>query len=129
MTVSPPPVRRLWPRFVVLALPAAGGLLTGPQVYACLSTPQTFYGTASPAGRVAPTMLALLERVPQVVPPSQRDRFQTLLVSVDPACNMVPKLREYVRFFSPRASTSRGSGIRPPPGAWPSRTPTSKAYR
>ena len=138
MTVSPPPARRPWP-WSLLALLAVGWLTTVVLVTRLTSPPQDFYGTAYPAGRVAPplvgtgedgrplalgalkgravvvffgflhcpnicpTTLASLERVRQALPPGQRDRVQTLLVSVDPARDTVPKLREYVRFFSPSA--------------------------
>lgn len=139
MTVSLAAVRRPWPRSLLLALLAVGGLLAAALAFARLSNPQDFYGTAYPAGHVAPalsgtgedgrplalgalkggavavffgflqcpnicpTTLASLERVRQALPPGQQGRFQTLLVSVDPARDTVPKLREYVRFFSPSA--------------------------
>ncbi|WP_412026446.1 SCO family protein [Deinococcus yunweiensis] len=139
MTASPAAVRRPWPWSLLFALLAVGGLPAATLVYARVNNPQDFYGTAYPAGRVAPplvgtgedgrplalgalkgravvvffgflqcpnicpTTLASLERVRQALPPGQRDRVQTLLVSVDPTRDTVPKLREYVRFFSPSA--------------------------
>ncbi|MFC3832991.1 MULTISPECIES: SCO family protein [Deinococcus] len=138
MTDLPHPAPRSWPRSLLLVLVGVGGLVA-TLLFARLNTPQEFYGTAYPAGRVAPTLsgtgedgrplalgalkgsavavffgflqcpaicpttLASLERVRQALPPGQRDRFQTLLVSVDPARDTVPKLRGYVRFFSPSA--------------------------
>lgn len=147
MTVSPAPVRRPWPWSLLLAVLAVGGLLLSALIYARLSNPQDVYGTAYPAGRVAPTLsgtgedgrplalgalkgnavavffgflhcpnicpttLASLERVRQLLPAGQRDRFQTLLVSVDPARDTAREMREYVRFFS---SSARGLVIPEP---------------
>ncbi len=52
---------------------------------------------------VCPTTLAALERVRQALPEAQRDRFRSVLVTLDPARDDVKRLREYVRFFSPSA--------------------------
>lgn len=52
---------------------------------------------------VCPTTLAALERVRLALPVDQRERFRSVLVTLDPARDDVKRLREYVRFFSPSA--------------------------
>ncbi len=50
---------------------------------------------------VCPLTLTYLERARQALPARERENFQIVLVSVDPARDTPAKLRDYVRFFGP----------------------------
>ncbi|MEF2277756.1 SCO family protein [Deinococcus sp. YIM 134068] len=48
---------------------------------------------------ICPLSLAYLEKARQALPAAQRDRFDVVLVSVDPARDTPARLKEYVDFF------------------------------
>ena len=48
---------------------------------------------------ICPLTLAYLDKVKAALPPEERDRFQTVLVSVDPARDTPERLKEYVEYF------------------------------
>ncbi|WP_194165381.1 SCO family protein [Deinococcus terrestris] len=60
---------------------------------------------------ICPTTLASLERVRQALPEKDRGNFRSVLVTLDPARDEVPRLREYVTYFS---SSARGVFIPEP---------------
>lgn len=57
---------------------------------------------------ICPLTLAYLDKVKAALPPEQRERFQTVLVSVDPARDTPERLKEYVEFFG------KATGVRLP---------------
>jgi protein SCO1/2 len=65
-------------------------------------TVAVFFGFLS-CPNICPTTLAALEQVRQTLPPQDRAKFRSVLVTLDPARDDVKKLREYVTFFSPSA--------------------------
>ncbi|MDV6374255.1 SCO family protein [Deinococcus arenicola] len=48
---------------------------------------------------ICPLTLAYLDKVKAALPANERDRFQTVLVSVDPARDTPERLKEYVEYF------------------------------
>ncbi|CAM3841703.1 SCO family protein [Deinococcus frigens] len=57
---------------------------------------------------ICPLTLAYLDRVKAALPEGERDRFQTVLVSVDPARDTPERLKQYVEYFG------KAEGIRIP---------------
>ncbi len=57
---------------------------------------------------ICPLTLAYLDKVKAALPAEERGRFQTVLVSVDPARDTPERLKEYVEFFG------RATGVRVP---------------
>jgi protein SCO1/2 len=60
---------------------------------------------------ICPLTLAYLDKVKAALPAEERQRFQTVLVSVDPARDTPERLKEYVEYFG------KATGVRvPEPG-------------
>lgn len=57
---------------------------------------------------ICPLTLAYLDRVKAALPAEDRNRFQTVLVSVDPARDTPERLKEYVEYFG------KATGVRIP---------------
>lgn len=57
---------------------------------------------------ICPLTLAYLDKVKEALPAAERDRFQTVLVSVDPTRDTPARLKEYVEYFG------KATGVRVP---------------
>jgi protein SCO1/2 len=115
---SVPTTRPVW-RSILWSVVAVTLLLGGAWGYTRWKSPVAFYGTAYDPNTPAPALTGTGEdgrpfdlntlRGQTVavffgaLPADQRERFRSVLVTLDPARDDVKRLREYVRFFSPSA--------------------------